>query len=78
MGTGAFIYASKYSEQGLLGTAVLGPMTFVVYTFVKLVREVSFKCRTGSWVKSKNSVWITDEGKIRWSSLIPLANYTIS
>ena len=77
MGTGAFIFASKYSEQGLLGTAVLGPMTFVVYTFVKLVREVSFKCRTGSWVKSKNSVWITDEGKIRWSSLIPLLNYII-
>ena len=37
MGTGAFIYASKYAKYGLVGTGVLGPGIFVVSIVLRII-----------------------------------------
>ena len=55
-----------------MGGGVLGPVTFCTMIVWKIVREVAYKCKTGSWFKKKNSAWLKDEGSIRWRSLIPL------
>mmetsp|Transcript_9869 Transcript_9869/g.12241 ORF Transcript_9869/g.12241 Transcript_9869/m.12241 type:complete len:290 (-) Transcript_9869:183-1052(-) len=73
MGTGAFIYASNYSEHGLVGSAVLGPGPFVVFSMIKLIREIVYRCRKKTWVRPEDSAWVSKEGGIRWSSIIPLA-----
>lgn len=72
MGTGAFLYAANYSDYGLDGSGVLGPGAFIVFLLMKVVRELIFRKKTGSWVKTKNSSWVKEDGKVRWSSLIPL------
>ena len=72
MGSGAFIYASKYSEYGLVGTGVLGPGAFLMYLAIKVAREVNFEAKNKRWTKTENSSWVKDDGKIRWSSVIPL------
>jgi len=72
MGTGAFLFASKYSEYGLAGSGVLGPGAGVAFLLVKIIREVVYWCKHKSWVKPNKSSWVTDESKFRWSSLIPL------
>ena len=72
MGTGAFIYASNYSEYGLAGTGVLGPGATLMYVIVKIYREVSYRVKNKAWVKPQNSSWFKDDGKVRWNSMIPL------
>ena len=73
MGTGAFIYANSYSEYGLAGSGVLGPGAFLMFLILKIVREIYFRCKNGSWSKAEGSSWVKDEdGKIRWISLVPL------
>ena len=51
MGTGAFIYASNYSEYGFAGLALLGPIPIITTSVVKISREVYFRCKTGSWLR---------------------------
>ena len=72
MGTGAFIYASNYSEYGLPGTGVLGPGATIMYLLAKIVRELWYYCQNKRWIKPEKSSWKTDDGKVRWSSVIPL------
>ena len=54
---------------------MLGPGTFIVFALIKVIREVVFRVRTGTWFRPKDSAWITDEGRFRWSSIIPFCNY---
>ena len=51
MGTGAFIFANSYSEYGLAGSGVLGPGAFILYTIIKLVREIHYRCKNRRWTK---------------------------
>ena len=77
MGSGAFMYASRYAKHGVVGSAVLGPGTLIVYIVLKIIREVHYRYKHGTWFRPKNSVWVTDEGRFRWSSLIPLVASTV-
>lgn len=73
MGTGAYIFAPKYSEYGAAGTGVLGPGALIGYLILKLVREVIYRSKNGLWFKSESSNWIKDDDrKVRWQSVIPL------
>lgn len=72
MGSGAFIYASNYSQYGISGTGILGPAGLIVYTLAKILREVLYKCKTGSWTKPEGSAWKHEDGGVRWSSCIPM------
>ena len=64
MGTGAFIFANSYSEYGLAGSGVLGPGAFILYTIIKLVREIHYRCKNRRWTKPQNSTWVKDTGAI--------------
>jgi len=77
MGTGAFIYASNYAEYGLFGAGVLGPIPFLTTSLAKIIREVHFRCKTGTWVRETDSTWFKDDGRFRWSSIIPLTANTL-
>ena len=77
MGTGGFLYASNYAEYGMAGSGVLGPIPLVTTSLAKIIREVHFRYKTGTWVRKSKSAWIKDEGGVRWSSLIPLAANTL-
>lgn len=72
MGTGAFIYANNYSEYGLAGSGVLGPGAFLFFSVFKVVLEVVNRCKTGRWRDPSGGAWFMADGKVRWSSLIPL------
>ena len=73
MGTGAFIYSNRYSEYGMAGVAVLGPGALIAFTLFKVLNEVSFRFKNGRWTKPENSSWFKGvDGKIRWTSLIPV------
>ena len=71
MGTGAFIYASNFAEYGILATGILGPVPFIYCLIIRIVCEVKYRYKTGTWFKDKNSR-VYQDGKIVWSSLIPL------
>lgn len=72
MGTGAFLFASNFSDFGILGIGVLGMGGTLISALIKLVKEISFRLSTGKWVKDKNSRIRTDDGKIKWIFLVPL------
>ncbi len=76
MGTGAFLYAFNYSSYGLAGSGILGPVPAVFYTLFKVFHEVKYRYKTGRWTRPSGSSWLTDEGKFRWSTLIPLCGNT--
>ena len=73
MGTGAFIFASSFSEYGMIGTGILAPGPFFFCLIIRLFQEIRFRRRTGSWFKKEGSRVKTPEGKIIWKSLIPVA-----
>lgn len=72
MGTGAFIFASGYSEYKIFGTGLTGPGAFVYTTVLRLSMESTYRCRTGRWTKPTNSRVLKDDGSIKWFSLFPL------
>ena len=73
MGTGSFIYATNFSEYGMLGAGMLGPGPFILCVIIRTYQEVSYKLRTGSWFKPKGASRVLNpDGSIQWKSLIPL------
>ena len=71
MGGGAFLYASNFAEYGILATGILGPAPFIYCLIIRLVFEIKYRCKNGRWFKEKNSR-VYQDGKIVWSSLVPL------
>ena len=73
MGTGAFIFASNFSDYGIIGTGILAPGPFIMCLATRTYKEISYKRRSGSWFKPGNASRVmTPEGKILWKSLIPV------
>ncbi len=72
MGTGAFIFASNFSDQGIYGTGLIGPIPAILCFIIRLIIEKRYKKETGWWTKPKNSHYYTDDRKVRYSTLIPL------
>ena len=72
MGTGSFIYAVKYADLGFEGGGLTGPIVFVIFLTVNVIREVIHRVKTGSWVKKENSRVYWDDGRVKWSNLVPL------
>ena len=52
MGTGAFLYASNFSMRGLPGLGMIGPSGTALCITIRLIKEIRFKRRTGSWIKA--------------------------
>jgi len=73
MGFGAFLYATNFSKNGIVGTGIISPGPFFFCLTIRVVEEVRFKRRTGSWFKREGSRVMTPEGKIIWETLIPLS-----
>ena len=71
MGTGAFVYAPKYSKFGLAGTGILGPPIFVIMTIWRLLLEIIYRFKNGHWLKKDNSRVLDKENKFKKRSLIP-------
>ena len=73
MGTGAFIYASTFSDHGIMATGILAPAPFIMCLIIRLQAEVRYKCKTGTWFKEgAASRARSPDGKVLWKSLIPL------
>jgi len=72
MGTGSFLFASNFSDKGLLGLGMVGPSGTLLCVVIRLIKEINYRRRNGSWIKEKNSRVKTPEGKWKWSSCIPL------
>jgi len=51
---------------------MIGPSGTTLCLLIRLFKEIKFKRATGSWFKKENSRVLKPDGKIRWSSLIPL------
>lgn len=78
MGTGSFIYAANYTDYGMVATGILGPGGFVIFFVLKVLREIVYRCKTGTWVKPiGESAWLKNpSGKIKWSSITPILGTT--
>jgi len=72
MGTGAFLFASKFSDYSTPGLSIMDPGAFIMCLFIRVYQECRFKLRTGSWFKPKGSRVIGPDGKILWKTLIPV------
>ena len=73
MGTGAFVFATRYSQYGLAGTGILGPPIFVIYTLWTLALAVSYRCKHGQWLKKENSRLVDEGGRFKCKNmLLPL------
>ena len=51
---------------------MLGPGATIMYLLAKIARELWYYCQNKRWIKPEKSSWNTDDGKVRWSSVIPL------
>lgn len=72
MGTGAFIYASNFSQYGTLGVGIIGPGVVLYTALFRIILECRYKHKTGRWIKPKGSRVMTPEGKLIWKSWIPV------
>lgn len=73
MGTGAFIFASNFSGQGIFGTGLIGPGAFLLCVILRAQSEIRYRCKNGRWTKEGDkSRVLKPDGKILWKSLIPL------
>jgi drug/metabolite transporter (DMT)-like permease len=73
MGSGAFIFASNFSEFGFKANGLLGPGTLIVCVGAKLAIEVSYFLKHRRWFKESGSAWRTPEGKFKWTGLLAVA-----
>ena len=78
MGTGAAIFAVKYSELGFKGGGLTGPGVFIIFLLLWVFRESRYRIKNGRWTKpGKDSRLVWEDGKTKWSNLIPfLGNVT--
>ena len=74
MGTGAFIYATRYSKYGMTASGLLGPGTFVFFFTIKVLKELTYRCKTGRWIKPDGKSILYDEKnqKIKWLTFFAL------
>ena len=72
MGTGAFLFASNFSDFGIFGLGITGPGGAVLCILIRLFKDIAFRVRSGAWTNKNNSRVYTPEGKIRFLSLVPL------
>ena len=74
MGTGSFLYASNFSEYGLVATGIVGPAPFFMCLVIRLIVEIRYRVKMGTWFKEGAASRVrTPEGKVLWKSLIPVA-----
>ena len=74
MGTGSFLYASNFSEYGMVATGILGPGPALLCLVIRLTLEIKYRVKMGTWFKAGPASRVrTPQGKILWKSLIPIA-----
>lgn len=73
MGTGAFVFASRFSGLGILGTGLLGPGPTLYCLLLRLYKECKYKRKNGHWCKKEGSRVLNQDGTIMWKSAIPVA-----
>ena len=79
MGTGSFVFATRYSQYGLAATGILGPPIFVIYSLLTLVLAVSYRCKHGQWLKKENSRVVDENGKCKFKNmLMPLFHASVN
>ena len=72
MGTGAFIFASNFSDQGIAATGLMGPIPALLFILTRVIIECRYKKKNNRWTKEKNSRLLKEDGTVRWSTLVPL------
>ena len=77
MGTGAFLFATNFSDRGLSAIGLLAPGPFLMCMTVRVFQEVRYRYKTGSWTKPKGSRLVEPNGQLAWKNLIPVSINTI-
>ena len=70
MGTGSFVFATRYSQYGLVGTGILGPPIFVIYSLWTVILAISFRCKHGRWMRKENSRWVDEKGRCKCKNML--------
>ena len=80
MGTGAFIYATRYTQYGFTATGLFGPGTFIFALIFKALIELHYRCKESRWLKPNNkSVFFDVElKKIKWLAVVALLMQVIT
>lgn len=80
MGTGAAIFATHYADLGFEGGGLSGPIVFVIFFLLWIIRVLVFRCKKGRWTnEGEDSRLIWANGKTKWSNLVPLlGNATVN
>ena len=74
MGFGQFIYATNYSQEGLISVGYLGPLPLICIILFKCFEAIKKKLQTGKVIDYKTSNIFYEDGSIKWINLIPLAS----
>jgi len=74
MGTGAFIYATRYTQYGMSAAGLFGPGTFISSVIIKLVVEIRYRCKEGKWFKEGNKSVFIDwkKGRLKFLPFVAL------
>ena len=80
MGTGSAIFATHFANLGFEAGGLSGPIVFMIFFILWLVRVCRFRYKNGSWTNSgENSRLVWADGEIKWSNLVPLlGNATVN
>ena len=64
MGTGQYLFATKFSQEGIIATSYVGPVPFLFCIFLKVYLAIRTKIKTGSFIDFTNSNIFDKDGKI--------------
>ena len=51
MGCGAFLYATNFSEHGMIAVGIIGPVPFLVTFLIRVSLEIRYRVKNGSCFK---------------------------
>ena len=66
MGTGSFIFATRYSDYGLSACGVLGPPMAIICIIWTYLLAAHYRCKNGTWLKKENSRLIDENGVFKF------------
>ena len=72
MGTGSFVFASRFSDLGILGTGLLSPGPTIFCLVLRLFSECKYRRKNNYWCKKECSRVVYPDGSLMWKSLIPV------
>ena len=65
MAAGNYIYATKFSKDGIIAVGYLGPLSFIILSIYYVIMLIITKIKTGSFIDNNNSNFYLPDGSFQ-------------